>query len=127
MKTLYFADDNKILITLPVGENLIFISRLIVYYVFELQRSLFLTIPIFLAFSIISGVGVLNYIWLPIVFIFVSAIPVLLGAILRLDRFGRSPCRRGASARCRWWISSISASLRCGVQARTRIWARFPR
>ena len=84
MKTLYFADDNKILITLPVGENLIFISRLIVYYVFELQRSLFLTIPIFLAFSIISGVGVLNYIWLPIVFIFVSAIPVLLGAILSI-------------------------------------------
>ena len=45
MKTLYFADDNKILITLPVTGNMIFISRLIVYYVFELKRSIFLTIP----------------------------------------------------------------------------------
>ncbi len=52
MKNLYFADDNKVLITFPVNANLIFISRLIVYYIFELKRSLFLTIPIFIACGI---------------------------------------------------------------------------
>ncbi len=84
MKTLYFADDNKILITLPVTGNMIFISRLIVYYVFELKRSIFLTIPIFLAFALLSGVSVINYFWIVFVFLFLSAIPVLLGAILSI-------------------------------------------
>lgn len=84
MKTLYFADDNKILITLPVDGNTIFISRLIVYYVFEIKRSIFLTIPIFLAFGINAGIGVTFFIWLPIIFLFVSAVPVLIGAILSI-------------------------------------------
>ncbi|MBQ3571880.1 MAG: hypothetical protein IJA15_03515, partial [Clostridia bacterium] len=48
MKNLYFSDDNKVLITFPVNSNIIFVSKLIIYYVFELKRSLFLTIPIFL-------------------------------------------------------------------------------
>lgn len=84
MKTLYFADDNKILITLPVNGNSIFISRLIVYYVFELKRSFFLTVPIFLAFGIYTNVIMLYYLWLPFTFLFVSALPVLVGAILSI-------------------------------------------
>ncbi|MBR3864028.1 MAG: hypothetical protein IKJ19_02790 [Clostridia bacterium] len=84
MKTLYFADDNKILITLPVTGNMIFISRLIVYYVFELKRSIFLTIPIFLAFALLSKVAVINFIWIAFVFILLSALPVLVGAILSI-------------------------------------------
>ena len=32
VKSLYFADDNRVLITFPVGNNIIFISKLIVYY-----------------------------------------------------------------------------------------------
>ena len=84
MKTLYFSDDNKILITLPVNGNMIFISRLIVYYVFEVKRSLFLTIPIFLAFGVFSKVGIAFYVWLPIIFLVISALPVLIGAILSI-------------------------------------------
>ena len=39
MHSLYFADDNKVLITFPVNTNLLFLSKLIVFYVFELLRS----------------------------------------------------------------------------------------
>ena len=84
MKNLYFADDNKVLITLPVNSNLIFISRLVVYYVFELKRSLFLTIPIFIAFGIMAKMSVLFYIWLFVAFVFISALPVLFGALLSI-------------------------------------------
>ena len=35
MKSLYFADDNKVLITLPVKPNLIFISKIIVFYIYH--------------------------------------------------------------------------------------------
>ena len=32
VKSLYYAEDNKVLITFPVQNNVIFISKLIVYY-----------------------------------------------------------------------------------------------
>ena len=84
MKNLYLADDNKVLITFPVNANMIFISKLIVYYVFELKRSLFLTIPIFLGFELFSGATAIHYVWLFFAFIFISALPVLLGALLSI-------------------------------------------
>lgn len=84
MKTLYFADDNKVLVTFPVNANVIFASRLIVYYVFELKRSLFLSIPIFIAFGINASMAWYYYIWLFVAFVFISAIPVLVGALLSI-------------------------------------------
>ena len=84
MKNLYFADDNKVLITFPVNANLIFISRLIVYYIFELKRSLFLTIPIFIAFGIMTKITALYYLWLVVAFVFISALPVLFGSLLSI-------------------------------------------
>ena len=46
MKNLYFSEDNRVLITLPVNTNKIFISKLIVYYIYELKKSLSFIIPI---------------------------------------------------------------------------------
>lgn len=84
MKNLYFADDNKVLITFPVNANLIFLSRLIVFYIFELKKSVFLTIPIFIAFGLVSSISAVYYIWLFFAFIFISAVPVLVGALLSI-------------------------------------------
>ena len=84
MKNLYFADDNKVLITFPVNANMIFVSKLIIYYLFELKRSLFLTIPIFLGYELFSRMGAAHVIWLFIAFIFISALPVLIGAVLSI-------------------------------------------
>lgn len=84
VKNLYFADDNKVLITFPVEADLIFVSRFIVYYFFELTRSLFLTVPIFLGYGIFAKVSALFYLWLPVAFVFLSALPVVLGAVLSI-------------------------------------------
>ncbi len=84
MKTLYFADDNKVLITLPVNTNVLFLSRLIVYFIYELKRSLFLTIPIFIAYGIHVAMPWYYYLWLIIAFFFVSALPVFAGALLSI-------------------------------------------
>ena len=84
MKNLYFADDNKVLITFPVNANMIFVSKLIIYYLFELKRSLFLTIPIFLGYELFSRMGAAHIVWLFIAFIFISALPVLIGAVLSI-------------------------------------------
>ena len=84
MQSLYFADDNRVLITFPVDGNVIFLSKLIVYYVFELKRSIFLTIPIFVGFGIFSKMSALYFIWLFIAFLAISALPVLIGAVLSI-------------------------------------------
>ena len=59
-------------------------SRLIVYFIYELKRSLFLTIPIFIAYGIHVAMPWYYYLWLVIAFFFVSALPVFAGALLSI-------------------------------------------
>lgn len=88
MKNLYFSEDNRVLITLPVNTNKIFISKLIVYYIYELKKSISFIIPITLGCLILLITNslcspiVLLWIWVPIMFII--SIPVLLGALLSI-------------------------------------------
>ena len=84
MHSLYFADDNKVLITLPVNTSLLVLSKLIVFYVFELLRSYMFTVPIFIAFGVVNRMGMVYYPWILFAFLFVSAIPVFLGALLSI-------------------------------------------
>lgn len=84
MHSLYFADDNKVLITFPVNTNLLFLSKLVVFYVFELVRSYMFTVPIFIAFGIVNRMSLAYYPWIIFAFLFVSALPVLLGALLSI-------------------------------------------
>lgn len=88
MKTLYFAEDNKVLITLPVDSNKIFLSKLIVYYIYELKKSISFIIPITLGCVILLVTNnlcsslVFVWMWLPL--ILMIAIPVLFGALLSI-------------------------------------------
>ena len=52
LKSLYLADDNKVLTTFPVSGGILFFSKLIVYYFYELRKSLDLLAPVTLAFLI---------------------------------------------------------------------------
>ena len=88
-KSLYFADDNKVLITLPVNANKLFFSKILVYFVSELKRSCFLMIPGILGFLIfeISGfkgpeITFLSFAWMIIPSILLVIIQVLLSAVL---------------------------------------------
>ena len=84
-KTLYFADDNKVLVTMPVSANTLFISKLLVFYFYELIRSFSLLVPVLIGFGLYIYPAYINIsyffvIW-PIL-LFVIAFPVLLGALL---------------------------------------------
>ena len=48
MKSFYFARDNQILLTFPVTKTKIFISKLIVYYINELIKSVTFILPLFI-------------------------------------------------------------------------------
>ena len=86
VKSLYFAEDNKVLITMPVPNNLIFISKLIVYYFYELAKEYMLLVPVFLGIGLnsISMLGFWFIPWLFIVMAIVPAVPVLIGALLSI-------------------------------------------
>jgi len=88
MKTLFMAEDNKVLITLPVNTNHIFVSKIIVYFVYEIKKSFEFLIPITLG-SVILLVGkglcspfVFLWMWVPLIFII--TLPVLIGSLLSI-------------------------------------------
>ena len=84
-KTLYFADDNKVLATLPVSNNTLFVSKLLVFYFYELIRSFSLLVPVLIGFGIYmypAYIGVSYFFVMLPVLLFVIAFPVLAGALL---------------------------------------------
>ena len=54
-KTLYMTEDNKVLLTLPVNSTCVYISKLILFYIFELKKNVMLTLPIFKAYGMVNG------------------------------------------------------------------------
>ena len=84
MKKLYFAPDNQVLLTLPVKSNQVFLSKLIVFYIYELIKNLYFMIPVFIAYGVYCSFSILYYPWMIICFLFISALPVLIGAILSI-------------------------------------------
>lgn len=86
MKALYFSKDNTVLLTFPATPSLVFFSKLAVYYVYELRKSFMFIIPMFIAFGISKGYEILYYPWLMLMFLLISTIPVLLAALVSIDR-----------------------------------------
>ena len=97
MKTLYFAEDNKLLVTYPVSAGELFLSKIIVYFFFELRKTAKMLLPIVVGFVLslltttvdphgtqvfttqISIAGVFTII--PTL-LFLSAFTVVLGALI---------------------------------------------
>ena len=85
VKSLYFAADNKVLITLPVKNNVIFISKLIVSYFYETVKMYSLLVPLLLGCMLYSGqIHNVTIIWTLFVMLFVSAAVVLISGILSI-------------------------------------------
>lgn len=84
LKTLYASHDNKVLLTLPVKSIYVFFSKLIVFYLYELIRNLSFMIPLFVAYGIISGFTLVYYPWMLFCFLFISLLPVVLGALISI-------------------------------------------
>ena len=84
MKSLYFSKDNTVLLTFPATPSLVFFSKLVTYYIYELRKSFMFTIPMFIAYGIVKGYSFLYYPWLILMFVFVSVLPVLLAAFLSI-------------------------------------------
>lgn len=84
MKNLYFAKDNQVLLTLPVTNNQVFVSKIIVFYLYELLKNCYFILPLFYAYGLISGSSFLIYLWAPICVILFSALTVAISALFSI-------------------------------------------
>ena len=84
VKSLYFSKDNTVLLTFPTTPSVVFLSKLVTYYIYELRNSFMFTIPMFIAYGIVKGYSLFYYPWLILMFVLISVIPVLLAALLSI-------------------------------------------
>ena len=83
-KALYYSRDNAVLLTFPATPMQTFLSKIIIFYIFELKRSLSFIVPLFLAYFFLHGYSVSYYFWMLICFAFVAMFTVALGALLSI-------------------------------------------
>lgn len=84
VQSLYLSKDNLVLLTFPATPTIVFLSKLLVYYVYELRKNFLFLIPFFFGFGLNAGYPFYYYPWAILLFIFIAALPVLLGALLSM-------------------------------------------
>ena len=83
-KSMYYSYDNPVLLTLPCRPSQVYLSKLVVFYIYEIIRNLSFMVPLFIAFGVINSLPFIFYLWVFVCFIFVSMIPVVIGALLSI-------------------------------------------
>ena len=83
-KSLYYSRDNAVLLTLPATPMQIFLSKIIIFYIFELKRSLSFIVPLFIAYFFLHSYAPVYYLWMLFCFLFVAMLTVALGALLSI-------------------------------------------
>ena len=84
VKSLYFSRDNSVLLTLPTKPTTVFVSKLAVYYIYELKKSFMFTVPMFIGYALAHNYPIYFYFWLLFLFVFISALPVMIAALLSI-------------------------------------------
>lgn len=83
-KSMYYARDNAVLLTLPCVPLQVYLSKLIIFFIFEVKRNLSFIVPLFLAYYISYGYGELAYPWMFFCILWISLFTVAIGALLSI-------------------------------------------
>lgn len=85
MRSLYYAEDNKLLVTFPVTSTMLFFSKILDFFIFDFIKNLGLLIPVSFGFAIggiiLGQIDLVVLIWLLIPLILASAIIVLVASL----------------------------------------------
>ena len=84
VKTLYFAKDNFMRLTMPVDRTKVFLSKLIVFYIYEFIRNLNYFLPLLVAYGLINKMPFYYFFWLVLAMFIITLIPVCIGALLSI-------------------------------------------
>lgn len=83
-KSMYYARDNAVLLTLPCTPLQVYLSKLIIFFIFEIKRNLSFLVPLFTAYYISHGYEAWTYVWMLFCMIWVSLFTVAIGAIFSI-------------------------------------------
>ena len=84
-KTLYYGKDNMILLSYPANPHEVFISKLLVYYVYEFIKNFFFMFPLLVSVGIMFKLFSFYYILSIIIFMIILPVfPVFIAAILTI-------------------------------------------
>ena len=83
-KSMYYARDNAVLLTLPCMPIQVYLSKLIIFFIFELKRNLSFIIPLFIAYFATHGYSFFAYPWMLFCILWVSLFSVAAGALLSI-------------------------------------------
>ena len=81
-KAMYFSRDNAILLTLPCKPIQVFLSKLIIFALFEIRKNFAFVVPLFIAYFITHSYAWYFYPWLVVCYLFISILTVAIGALL---------------------------------------------
>ena len=83
-KSMYYARDNAVLLTLPCPSLHVYLSKLIIFFIFEVKRNLSFLVPLFIAYYITHGYSGGTYVWMLFCMLWVSLFTVSIGAVLSI-------------------------------------------
>jgi hypothetical protein len=81
-KALYYATDGQTLMSLPTTPVLVYFSKLLFYYIFELKRNLLFYFGFFFGYGLHTGKPLNYYLYSLLVYVFLNLLPVCLGAFI---------------------------------------------
>lgn len=85
LKTLYLGKDNQILLSYPAHHVEVFLSKILVFYIYELIKGIFILFPLLIGFGLIYDMMSIWYIIIALFMVFIlSLFPVLIGAFLTI-------------------------------------------
>ena len=82
--TLFFSEDNLVLLSYPVKGNTIFFSKLLVFYILQLLKSFTTIVPLFIAYGIFGGFRIGFYPWLLFCFFLIAMLPVAIASVFTI-------------------------------------------
>ncbi|MBO5206052.1 MAG: hypothetical protein J6C09_00540 [Clostridia bacterium] len=83
-KAMYFSRDNAVLLTLPCRPIQVYLSKLLIFFIFDIKRNFGFMVPLFIAYFYTHGYEFIFYPWMLVCFIFVSLFTVSVGALLSI-------------------------------------------
>ena len=81
-KAMYFSRDNAILLTLPCKPIQVYLSKLVIFSIFELKKNFSFVVPMFIGYFITQEYAWYFYPWLIVCYVFISLLTVTIGALL---------------------------------------------
>jgi len=87
-RTLYFSNDNQVLLTMPVSTSRLFASKMIVCFIYELLKNSTYILPFFLAYGLVMSLPLSFYLWSILSLLFLTILVVCLSGLLSIPAMG---------------------------------------